>query len=83
MIGGREACDVTHSEALSIIGQCQRQANGALDKHHVAMQAFQVACARGRWVDAEAEQATALEQLGVNLDAVQAIYRVRAELGDE
>lgn len=63
-----------------MIGRCQRDANEALGRHQVALQAFQVACARSRWDDAEHEQAAALEELGANMDAVQAIYRLRAEL---
>ena len=67
---------------MAKMAECQRKANAAINRHQIAMQAFQVACARSRWPDAEREQAAALDELGANLDAVQAIYRLRADMDE-
>ena len=68
------------SDIVARMSECQATANRTLNEHHVAVQAFQVACARGNWADAEKEEDLALELLRENLDAVQAIYRLRQEM---
>jgi hypothetical protein len=56
------------------------KAQRAIYAHNLAMQAFNVAVARFDFKLAQKEQDMALASLSENMDAIQALHRIRASL---
>lgn len=68
---------MTSQETLAKLDELQQSGLREMERHNLAMQAFQIACARHDWPLAEKEQQAAISSLSVWMDGIQAIYRVQ------
>lgn len=67
-------------EVMERCAKLQDEAVRALYQHNLAFQAFSIAIARYDWPLAEKEQQAALFHLAANMDANQAIHKLRENL---
>ena len=64
-----------HQQILIVIHNAEVLATSACNKHAIAMQAFNVACARGDFHLAQREQDLAVEALSQYMDQIQVAQR--------
>ena len=71
---------MTTQEVMEKIGEAQQRAGEAHRDHYIAMQAFQVACARGDYVLAQREQDAALAAMTRYMDELQLVTRLNRQV---
>ena len=69
-----------NAEIVQKLNEIQTECNKAYERHGLALQAFQVACARHDWMLAQKEQDEALTNLNAYMDGLQAIRRLQQTL---
>jgi hypothetical protein len=67
-------------EMAAQLASAHDRANKSIYAHNLASQAFNVAVARFDWKLAAKEQELALSALSENMDAIQAIHRIREQM---
>jgi hypothetical protein len=71
---------MTPQEAIQKGAKSNADAQRALQQHQLAMQAFNIACARFEWTKAEEEQRLALDYLDAYMNAIASCHKLAQEM---